>query len=285
VQAGDFSHRIAVHGDDQIGELSGSFNRMTENIERLLVVAKERERIQADLEIAREVQNELLPRVAPAPPHLRLLAVCKPARMVSGDCYDYQCLPDGKLALAIGDVAGKGISAALLMATLQSTLRTHLRGGGVITPASLVSKINVHLHAHTSAAKYATFCFAQYEDDTGMLTYTNAGHLPPLLLRRGEVTQLDVNGMVVGAFPAVPYHESRLQMESGDLLVFYTDGVTEPENEYSEMFGERRLIDVLKRHAHLDAERIAAAVVESVELFTGSPELQDDLTLLLAKRL
>jgi len=285
VQAGDFAHRIPVQGNDQIAELSGSFNRMTENLERLLIVAKERERLQADLEIAREVQNQLLPRAVPVLERLRILAVCRPARMVSGDFYDYQPLADGRTALAIGDVAGKGISAALLMATLQSTLRTHLRGGEMHSPSSLVSKLNVHLHAHTSPEKYATFCFAVYDDRAGRLIYTNAGHLPPLLIRRGEVKPLDVNGMVVGAFPFARYDESTLELEQGDLLVCYTDGVTEPENEYSEMFGEGRLIDVLKRHACREPEYIAGAVVESVERFTGSPELQDDLTLLLAQRL
>ena len=130
-------------GKDQLAELSRSFNQMTENLERLLVVAKEKERLQSEIEIAREVQGQLYPRTVPKTKSLRLSAICQPARMVSGDYYDYECIRDTQVALAIGDVAGKGISAALLMATLQSSLRTQLQswlevaaaaGAGTITP-------------------------------------------------------------------------------------------------------------------------------------------------------
>ena len=126
IMQGDFSHRIEVRGKDQLAELGVSFNRMTENLAHLLTVAKEKERLQSEIEIAREVQNQLYPRVAPQTKSLRLTAVCRPARMVSGDYYDYEITHDTHVALAIGDVAGKGISAALLMATLQSSLRTQL---------------------------------------------------------------------------------------------------------------------------------------------------------------
>ncbi len=128
VMLGEFGHQIQVSGDDQLAELGGSFNQMTSRIQELLVVAKEKERLQSELEIAREVQNQLYPKKVPDVRTLRLTAVCKPARMVSGDYFDYDCIRDSKVALAIGDVAGKGISAALLMATLQSSLRTELRG-------------------------------------------------------------------------------------------------------------------------------------------------------------
>lgn len=294
VREGDFSHRIEVRGDDQIAAVSSSFNRMTENLERLMVVAKEKERMQAELEIAHEVQALLYPKTVPAVAKLELRARCKPARTVSGDYYDYQALPDGKVVLAIGDVAGKGISAALLMATLQSALRTHVRacleeGDGrdssSLSTSRLVGQLNEQLYADTSPEKYATFYFSVYDDDSGMLTYTNAGHLPPLLVRHGKVTRLDVNGMVVGAFPFAQYGVSRLQLESGDLLVGYTDGITEPENEFDEMFGEQRLIDLIIRNAHRDIDQIIGAVMSAVEQWTGSPELQDDMTLLLARRL
>ncbi|MGH7248719.1 MAG: PP2C family protein-serine/threonine phosphatase, partial [Pseudomonadota bacterium] len=124
---GNFAHRIEVKGGDQLADLSRSFNRMTENLERLLAVAKEKERLESEIEIAREVQNQLYPKTVPLTRTLRLTAVCRPARMVSGDYYDYESLFDSKVALAIGDVAGKGISAALLMATLQSSMRAQLR--------------------------------------------------------------------------------------------------------------------------------------------------------------
>ena len=298
VMGGNFGHRIEVTGKDQLAELSHSFNRMTENLERLLVVAKEKERLQSEIEIAREVQSQLFPRRVPEARTLRMKAVCQPARMVSGDYYDYETIRDSQIALAIGDVAGKGISAALLMATLQSSLRTQLQswlevaavaaGNGTIpAPVStsrLVSRLNNQLHAYTSPEKYATFCLGVYDEVSGVFTYTNAGHLPPVLVCDGVPARLDVNGTVVGAFPYAEYGESQLQMKTGDLLVFFTDGVTEPENEYGEMFGEDRLVDLIARNSHRGDDQIIEVVLESVRQWTASEELQDDMTILLARR-
>ena len=288
IMEGDFSHRIEVRGKDQLAELGVSFNRMTENLAHLLTVAKEKERLQSEIEIAREVQNQLYPRVAPQTKSLRLTAVCRPARIVSGDYYDYECLDDRHTALAIGDVAGKGISAALLMATLQSSLRTQLsnpRPDGPPSAARLVSQLNQYLYANTSAEKFSTLCLGLYDEESRCFLYSNGGHLPPVLVRAGGLQRLDVNGTVVGAFPFAEYDESRIVLEPGDLLVFFTDGVTEPENEYGEMFGEERFLDLLVRNAHLGEEEIVRLVIESVREWTGSEELQDDMTLLLARRL
>ena len=298
VMEGRFNHRIEVKGNDQLGEVGRSFNQMTENLERLVVVAKEKERLQSELEIAREVQAQLYPKTVPELAHLRITAGCNPARLVSGDYYDYQTIHGAVTAIAIGDVAGKGISAALLMATLQSSLRTQLRGcmekaavvGGeraaqMVSTSHLVEQLNLQLYADTAPEKFATFFFGVYDDDTGMLVYTNAGHLPPVLMRNGDATPLAVNGMVVGAFPFAQYGESRVQLEAGDLLLCYTDGITEPENEYGEMFGEERLVDVVRRHLDRDNDEIIAAIMEAVQEWTATPELQDDMTLLLARRL
>ncbi len=298
VMHGDFSHRIEVTGSHQLGELGNSFNQMTSRIEELLVVAKEKERLQSEIEIAREVQNQLYPKKVPEIRTLRLTAVCKPARMVSGDYFDYECVRESKVAIAVGDVAGKGISAALLMATLQSALRTELRGSmeaaaaaagngshvSAISTSTLVSHLNSQLYAYTAPEKYATFYLAMYDEPTSTLMYTNAGHLPPVLIRDGVATRLNVDGTVVGAFPFAQYDESRLDLKPGDLLVCFTDGVSEPENEYGEMFGEDRLVELVMRNSHRGEEQIIQSVIEAVEQWTGSPELQDDLTLLLARR-
>ncbi len=299
VMEGNFSHRIEVKGKDQLADLSQSFNRMTENLERLLVVAKEKERLQSEVEIAREVQSQLYPRVVPQTRTLRLTAVCHPARMCSGDYYDYEIIRDSQVAIAIGDVAGKGISAALLMATLQSSLRSQLQsaleiaatvgnGSSVLAPlvstSHLVSRLNNQLYAYTSPEKYATFCFGVFDEPTGIFTYTNAGHLPPLLVREGVAERLDVNGTVVGAFPFAKYDESHIELKSSDLLVCFTDGITEPENEYGEMFGEDRLIDLIARSSHLNDEQIVEVVLDSVREWTATDELQDDMTILLARR-
>ncbi|MEJ7607802.1 MAG: SpoIIE family protein phosphatase [Bryobacteraceae bacterium] len=192
VTGGDFSHRIPIQGKDQLGELSLAFNGMTGNMQRLLEGEKERERLQAELEIAREVQNQLYPRHVPDFPSLCLTAVCNPARMVSGDYYDYQLIEKDKVAIVMGDVAGKGISAALLMATVQSSFRTQLRVSlEVFTPVNQVAKmtvstskvvscLNQQLFADTAPEKYATFYLGVYDALTSELTYTNAGHLPPI---------------------------------------------------------------------------------------------------------
>jgi phosphoserine phosphatase RsbU/P len=293
VISGDFSHRIPVQSNDQLGELTTSFNQMTGNLERLLVVEKEKERLQTEIEIAREVQGQLYPQKAPPSCGLQLTVQCDPARIVSGDYYDYQELGGKRLAFAIGDVAGKGISAALLMATLQAALRAQmtryqpLRENECdldeIDVSQLVSSLNKQLFAHTSPEKYATFFFALFNERSRTLTYTNAGHLSPLLFRNGDVKPLDSNGTVVGAFPFSKYEESCLILDPGDLLVCYTDGITEPENAYGEEFGEGRLIDLVRKHSHREDNEIIRIVLDAVRGWTGSPELHDDMTLLLAR--
>ena len=297
VMQGDFSHRITVSGRDQLADLSKSFNSMTENLEKLLIVAKEKERLQAELALALEVQEQLYPKTAPIFKTIRVTGMCQPARMVSGDYYDYQRLSANRLAFAIGDVAGKGISAALLMAGIQSAMRMELRAslelatpsydganGYRLSTARLVSELNQQLHATTSAEKFATFCIALYDDETGMLTYTNAGHLPPILIHNGSSTLLDINGTVVGAFPSSKYDESKVELHAGDLLVCYTDGITEPENEYGEMFGEGRLIELVSKNADRDDHRVIEVVMDAVRQWTGAPELSDDMTVLLARK-
>lgn len=290
VKEGDFSYRIQLKGDDQLAELGQSFNSMTENLGRLIIVAKEKERLESELAIAREVQNQLFPKDVPFVRTLELKGVCNPARMVSGDYYDFMPLNDRALAFAIGDVAGKGISAALLMATIQSTMRTQLTTTNGSAPqlpstAKLVSTLNKQLYATTAPEKYATFYFALYDDSTNTLTYTNAGHLAPILLRGSTVSTLDSTGTVVGAFPIARYSEKTVKMQQGDLLVAYTDGIVEPENAYGEMFGDDRLKDLLVKYASADSSEIIARTMEAVNQWTGSGELQDDMTMVVARRL
>jgi sigma-B regulation protein RsbU (phosphoserine phosphatase) len=290
VKGGDFSYRIPVKGDDQLAELSASFNTMTENLGQLIVVAKEKERLESELEIAREVQNQLFPKDVPYVKTLELKGVCTPARVVSGDYYDFMQVSEGALAFAIGDVAGKGISAALLMATIQSAMRSQLsrsNGNGLDRPstATMVSNLNQQLYATTSLEKYATFFFALYDESTHALTYTNAGHLPPMLLRGSDVQTMDSTGTVVGAFPFATYEEKSVRLEHGDILLAYTDGIVEPENVYGEVFGEDRLKDLLVKYARADSSELIARTMEAVVHWTGSSELQDDMTMVVARRI
>ena len=154
-----------------------------------------------------------------------------------------------------------------------------------MSTSRLVSLLNEQVYADTSPEKYASFLFSVYNDETGVLTYTNAGHLPPVLFRKGRSLPLDVNGMVVGAFPFAQYTESQIQLEAGDLLLIYSDGITEPENEYGEMFGEERVSEIVRRNLDRDLNEIIQTVMDAVLQWTGSPELQDDMTVLLARRL
>ena len=288
----DFTYRVPVKGTDQLAELTNSFNSMTANLGRLIVVAKEKERLESELSIAREVQNQLFPKDVPFTKTLELKGVCHPARMVSGDYYDFMALPHDSLAFAIGDVAGKGISAALLMATIQSTMRMQIStaaggNGNYKQPSSafLVANLNRQLYANTAPEKYATFYFAVYDEAEHALTYTNAGHLSPLLVRDGKVSLLEPTGTVVGAFPFAVYQERTVKMEHGDMLVAYTDGLVEPENAYGEMYGEERLQELLLKYNRADSSEIIARSMEAVVQWTGSSELQDDMTMVVARRI
>ena len=290
IQQGDFGHRIPVKGNDQLAEVAASFNSMTANLGQLMVVAKEKERLESELTIAREVQKQLFPKDVPYTRTLELKGVCSPARMVSGDYYDFMALSEESLAFAIGDVAGKGISAALLMATIQSTMRTQLGATNGTSPqllstAKLVATLNRQLYANTSLEKYATFYFALYHEATHSLTYTNAGHLSPILLRSGELQMLESTGTVVGAFPLARYEERTVALEHGDLLVAYTDGIVEPENAYGEMFGEDQLKELVSKYAHADSSELIARTMEAVIEWTGSSELQDDMTMVVVRRI
>jgi sigma-B regulation protein RsbU (phosphoserine phosphatase) len=293
VKDGDFSYRVPVKGSDQLADLTTSFNTMTANLGRLIVVAKEKERLESELAIAREVQDQLFPKDVPFTKTLELKGVCHPARMVSGDYYDFMALPHDSLAFAIGDVAGKGISAALLMATIQSTMRTQINtatasGNGNYkwpSTAFMVSNLNRQLYATTAPEKYATFYFAMYDESQHALTYTNAGHLSPMLVRDGKVSLLEPTGTVVGAFPFAVYEEKTVTLEHGDMLVAYTDGIVEPENAYGEMYGEERFQELLIKYTRADSSGIIARAMEAVVQWTGSSELQDDMTMVVARRI
>jgi sigma-B regulation protein RsbU (phosphoserine phosphatase) len=221
---------------------------------------------------------------------LDVLGVCRPARAVSGDFYDYVELSASRLALAFGDVSGKGISAALVMATLHSIVRTQLSllaqgdGGPRVSTAEMVSRVNQQLHTGTSPEKFSTLFFGSYDESESVLSYSNAGHLPPMLIRGGAVERLDVSGMVVGAFPQAAYESSMLELKSGDLFVAFTDGITEPENPYGEEFGEQRLIELLVREADHSPQEIIQKTMEDVIAWTGQTALQDDMTMLVARR-
>lgn len=307
VDQGRLDYRIPVSRQDQLAALSRSFNTMSESLLRLLKEQKEKERLQSELAIAQEVQSNLFPAADVRVGGLELHGVCRPARSVSGDYYDFLALGEGGLCLAIGDISGKGISAALLMAGLHSAVRAYqfaseemladaeLEGapvpdghaispGAPRSPGNLLRLLNRHLYRSTQSAKYATLFLAYYDADTRVLRYSNGGQLPPIVLRAdGSVVRLDRGGTVVGLLDNQRYEEGTLQLAPGDILVAYSDGVTEPENEYGD-FGEDRLVELVHRNRHLPLPEIAQRVMQSLDDWIGGEEQPDDITLVLASQ-
>ncbi len=290
LKRGDFSQRIVVRSDDQLGALAGSFNQMTEYIQRLVKESVQKERLERELEIAKDVQERLFPDGAPPMDRMDIAGICLPARIVSGDYYDFLALGSHELGLAVGDICGKGISAALLMANLQATLRSNVMNlpsvagaGDGKAVAGVVERLNRQIYSFTAANKFASFFYAVYDDAGQTLTYCNAGHNPPLYFNGNRVRRLDAGGTVVGIFEDAQYDQETIQMKKGDLFLAYTDGIVECVNEYGEEFGERRLIQLIEDHRHLDAARIKDKVVEQVQSWTFAEEREDDMTLIVAK--
>ncbi len=292
VKAGDLSYRTHFPPRDQLTALGEAFDSMTASVERLMLESQERLRLQSELDIAREVQRQLFPQSVPKVPGLDLYGICKAARSVSGDYYDFLKLDEYRVGLVLGDVSGKGISAALLMAAIQSALRAQFYDGfaggsnSMLTQystAHVIDRLNRQIYASTPLEKYVTFFFAIYDARTRNLSYTNAGHLPPVLFRDGKVERLRTGGTVVGLFPSVGYEVGDIRLEPNDLLLAYTDGITEPENTYGEEFGESRLLEVARGMLDASPEVLVTEIYRSVDEWTGSPELQDDMTLMLAR--
>ena len=312
IDRGALHHRIGVERTDQLAELSRSFNKMAESLERLLVEQKEKERLQNEISIAQEVQANLFPRQVRDLPTLELHGICRPARSVSGDYYDFLVFhrpnasdgrpgPECGVGIALGDISGKGISAALLMATLHSAVRAYQLSGmdfvqsGAGTPEAdegklfespggILALLNRHLYRSTQAAKYATLFLAHYDADTAELTYSNAGHLPPIVMSRdGRIRRLDCGGTVVGLMDGMKYDEETIRMTPGDIVIGYSDGISEPENDFGE-FGEERLLEVVSRYRDQPLHVISAQVMLALEAWIGAGEQPDDITLVLARQ-
>ena len=292
VRAGDFSHRIEMPARDQLTALGEAFDSMTASVERLLRESQEKSRLESELEIAREVQSRLFPRSFPKVPGLELFGMCYPARSVSGDYYDFIALDANRVALVLGDIAGKGISAALLMAAIQSSLRAQLYRGpssdggdnaAMISTSGTVKRLNLQLYEITSAEKYATFFYAVYNAATRELTYTNAGHLPPVVFRRNGIERLGAGGTVVGIFPDAEFEQATVRLEPGDVFLAFTDGLTEPENNFEEDFGEARLIETVSRSLQAPLDDLTKRAFDALNDWTSSPELHDDMTLVVGR--
>ncbi|MFH1574904.1 MAG: PP2C family protein-serine/threonine phosphatase [Acidobacteriota bacterium] len=296
VRRGDFSHRIVVKSEDQLGALARSFNQMTEYVQALVKERVQKERLERELEIAKEVQEQLFPRSAPRLRRMELTGLCLPARVVSGDYYDFLQFDEHVVGLALGDICGKGISAALLMANLQATLRSNVihlasRDGDGLTPAlraadsvsRIVGILNQQIYHYTADNKFASLFYAVWDDARAALTYCNAGHNPPLFFSDNGYARLETGGTVVGIFPNADYEQETIQLKTGDLILAYTDGIVESVNEYGEEFGEERLIRIIQQNRHRRASEIQKALVDQVLDWTYEQERDDDMTLIIGR--
>jgi sigma-B regulation protein RsbU (phosphoserine phosphatase) len=285
VKKGDLRHRVRIERRDQLGVLGESFNDMIGSIGTLIQEQQKSQRLENEISIAREVQDQLFPRSLPAVPGVEIEAICKAARSVSGDYYDFIQLSPTHLAIAIADISGKGISAALLMASLQAALRSQVlvTGSETMSTAELVSRLNRHLVRNTGDDRFATFFIAVYDSATRTLRYTNAGHLPGFLVSKDAALHLDKGGMVLGVMEDYCYEEGTVIVPADSLLVGYSDGLVEPENVYGEEFGIRRLQQAAVHLQGAAPREVANSMMTAVEEWAGTPEQADDMTIIVAR--
>jgi serine phosphatase RsbU (regulator of sigma subunit) len=310
IAEGRFGERVPVRSRDEIGQLARAFNQMSAALaERDALIHRQQEqlfrqaRLDQEVRIAAEVQRRLFPQVFPPLLTLDYAGFCQPARGVSGDYYDFVPVAPGKLALVVADVAGKGLSAALVMASLHACVRTHAALVGERC-AELAARVNGLLYESTDDARYATIFYGIYDDAARSLVYVNAGHNPPLLVRAGQTVSAGADGGVatltetvpacralevvippVGLFPSLAVAEQRVQLESGEWLIIYSDGLTEAINGHGEEFGVDRLAAVVSREQNhgATAGTMRDAIVSAVRAHTGDHPQADDITLIVAR--
>lgn len=288
VQQGDFVHRIRIDSRDQLGDLADSFNRMSGSISHLLHVQREKQRMDDELRIAREIQRSLLPVQPPQLAGLDVADLCEPAREVGGDYYDFFEVGPRQLGVLIADVSGKGTSAALYMAELKGLMLALSHAER--SPRRLLIDVNRRLVDQLDNRSFITMTYAILDLEAGTLTCARAGHSPLIIVSKGESEILTPPGMVLGLrLPgAVDRFEQMLQEYSqpiapGDLIVLYTDGITEAMDRQGELFGDAALASVLASHATLDAVGLRERVLREVKAFVGDAEPHDDMTMVILK--
>ena len=293
VRQGDFTHRITIDTKDQLGELAGSFNQMTGSIENLLQTAAEKKRLEEELRIARQIQMSLLPRGQLDMPGLGVTALCVPAREVGGDYYDFFPLGPGRLGVLIADVAGKGTSAALYMAELKGLVMAMSQV--YQSPRQLMIETNRILSENLDSRSFITMTYAVIDLVNGIMTYARAGHCPliylpgpaapiqgaQVLVPSGMVLGLRIDGAVTKFNDLL--EEVQIPLHTGDVLVFYTDGITEAMNADSDLFGDARLSRIVEEHGHLDSGELRERILREIEAFVGTADQHDDMTMILIK--
>jgi serine phosphatase RsbU (regulator of sigma subunit) len=293
VRQGDFGHRINVATKDQLGELAASFNQMTGSIENLLLTAAEKKRLEEELRIARQIQMSLLPRGPLDVAGLGITALCVPAREVGGDYYDFFPLAGDRLGVLIADVSGKGTSAALYMAELKGVVLALSQR--YQSPRELLLEVNHILAENLDSRSFITMTYAVVDLAASKMTYCRAGHTPLIFLPGPSAPVqgaqvLTPSGMVVGLrLPGAAdkfeelLEEEVVPLHPGDVIVLYTDGITEAMNTSSDLFGESRLSRIVEEHGHLDSGELRERILREIEAFVGSADQHDDMTMILLK--
>jgi sigma-B regulation protein RsbU (phosphoserine phosphatase) len=293
VRQGDFTHRINIQSSDQLGELAGSFNQMTGSIENLLQTAAEKKRLEEELRIARQIQMSLLPRGPLDFPGIAVTALCVPAREVGGDYYDFFPLGDGRLGVLIADVSGKGTSAALYMAELKGLVLSLSQI--YQSPRQLLMEVNRIISENLDTRSFITMTYGVIDLEARVMTFARAGHTPMIYLpgdgqQDTDVQVLAPSGIVVGLrIPGATekfaelLEEDRISLNKNDVLVLYTDGITEAMNAQSDLFGEGRLSRLVAEHGHLDSGELRERILREVEAFVGGADQHDDMTMILIK--
>jgi sigma-B regulation protein RsbU (phosphoserine phosphatase) len=276
------SDELAAFGQDDLNLIRSFGSQAAISIERakLHMELLEKRRLEDELELARRIQRSFLPDVLPEIAGYELSAINLPSEEVSGDYYDVIPIAEGQWGLVIADVFGKGIPASLVMASFRASLLAEIRNNYSIT--TVLSKVNRLIWESVEPERCVTACYGVLDAEAGVLTYSNAGHLYPLVIGRDRLIRLDRGGMLLGAIEHTVYEEERAHLRPGDLLLLYTDGLTEAENRYGEAFGEQRLIDLAQSIIDLPASDIVKKIHHAIWDFTGAKPV-DDFTLLLIK--
>jgi serine phosphatase RsbU (regulator of sigma subunit) len=281
----DTTERGNLFDDTDLYFFSALTGLIAEKIENAMLaeIAKEKERLDTEIEIARDIQQNLFPKSVPKIPGYDIACFNRPSTEVGGDYYDVLILDDDCYGLAIGDVAGKGIGAAMLMSNLQAVLRA--RAWNIRKPGDLLNRINGDIAERVGEGRFITFCYFLLDTANASLIYSNAGHNPPYFVRDGEVRELDVSGIPLGIFGESHYEDSEETISTGDVVLLYSDGITECMNEDEDEFGEDRLKEVLIANSGKSAHDISEAIVHAVDGFREEAPSSDDITLVVLKRL
>jgi serine phosphatase RsbU (regulator of sigma subunit) len=277
--AGNFRTRVPVRSSDEFGSLAKAFNQMAEDLERHQALVVEQERLRKELELSRLIQTEMLPRAPLRLGAAEIKGISIPAREVGGDFFNYFALSDGRLALLVGDVSGKGVSAALLMANVQATLRARLPHE--MDLARLAADLDREIDETTPGAVYLTLFLGILDTARQELRYVNAGHNPQFVIHEGNGFEvMSATGLPIAIYPGQPYREEVVPARSGDLLFFYTDGLVEAEDESGDMFGFDRLKALLGKEQQHGVDTVLNEVEDAVRRFRGNHEPMDDATMM-----